>query len=320
MKFISPNTELIDECNPLKKIEIAGRTCYKSDSEFTDESAKKFVDTMIKRKHYAMLEHGQFTFVISGMKEGQIDPQFLSIPYIRHSYRNGTYIITVSMSHLCKWPLVPNTDDISEFTWQIYYRMQKIVNDIYFNDLDQQFAIFDGIVVRLIEDIEDLEYATYEDVMLHKSMTLRFTCDRGVSHELVRHRYSPAQESQRYCNYGKDKFGNEITFIAPCDFDSWEDADKELFITALKNSETIYLKLLELGKTPQQARAVLPNATKTEVVFTMPLFAWEHFLDLRSRGTTGAPHPDMKVVADIAAAHLEPTFTRIKDKYLNPQR
>lgn len=134
--------------------------------------------------------------------------------------------------------------------------------------------------------------------------------------ELIRHRvFSFAQESQRYCNYSKDKFDNGITFIKPswCDKEVMSsignvttiDIEKSsaefvLWMLYLADAEKAYLKLLEMGWTPQQARSVLPNATKTEIVMTGFEDDWRHFFDLRLRGTTGKPHPDMLVVAELA--------------------
>ena len=139
----------------------------------------------------------------------------------------------------------------------------------------------------------------------HGSYTFKFICDRGVSHELVRHRCSFAQESTRYCNYSSEKFGREIQFIKPSTFDSWDEKAQKEFINQLECAESSYLYLSDLGLSPQQARAVLPNALKTEVVMTAPVYQWKHFFDLRSKGTTGAPHPDMKVVADMAYEMFE---------------
>lgn len=115
--------------------------------------------------------------------------------------------------------------------------------------------------------------------------------------EFVRHRvFSFAQESTRYCNYTKDKFGNEITFIEPC----WEmqEDEKELYIVCLENMENAYNALISSGWTPQQARAILPNSLKTELVMTGFVEDWDHFCDLRARGTTGAPHPQAKELAE----------------------
>lgn len=136
----------------------------------------------------------------------------------------------------------------------------------------------------------------HEAMLEHASMTVKFIVDRGVSHELVRHRlFSFAQESTRYCNYSKDKFGREITVIRPL----WlqDDLATDLWETACENAEKSYFSLLDEGWSPQQARAVLPNSLKTEVVITGNMREWRHFFRLRAAGTTGAPHPQMAEVA-----------------------
>lgn len=138
----------------------------------------------------------------------------------------------------------------------------------------------------------------HESVIEHVSITAKFICDRGVSHEIIRHRIaSYSQESTRYCNYSGDKFGNEITVIAPC---FW-DEDSVLYHTwesACMNAERLYLALIKTGgATPEQARAVLPNSLKTELVCTMNLREWRHFFSLRC---SERAHPQMREVALIA--------------------
>ena len=136
----------------------------------------------------------------------------------------------------------------------------------------------------------------HESVLEHVSISVRVICDRGVSHEIVRHRVaSYSQESTRYNNYSKDKYGNELTFIKPC---FWEE-DSELFDTwkvAMKYAQSQYFNLLELGATPELARSVLPNSLKTEIVMTMNLREWRHFFKLRC---AKAAHPDMRKVANM---------------------
>jgi len=186
MKVINPSFEILTPItgNELKLIEAAGRTCYKSENNITDESSKKFVAGLIKRGHEAMLEHS-----------------FLSI---------------------------------------------------------------------------------------------RFICDRGVSHELVRHRLASfAQESTRYCNYNKDKFGNELTFIKPLFFEPGTD-DYRLWANAMLQAEYRYMQLIQNGRTPQEARSVLPNSVKTEVVMSTNYREWRHFFKLRAARATGPAHPQME--------------------------
>ena len=132
----------------------------------------------------------------------------------------------------------------------------------------------------------------HEAVLEHFDITVKFICDRGVSHEIVRHRMaSYCQESTRYCNYAKDDFGNEITVIEPYYLDA---QGLYLWRRACEAAEASYFELLNWGCTPQEARAVLPNSLKTEVVMTANLREWRHFFKLR---TAPAAHPRMREVA-----------------------
>lgn len=135
----------------------------------------------------------------------------------------------------------------------------------------------------------------HEAVLEHYSFTVRFVCDRGVSHEIVRHRLaSYCQESQRYCNYGKDQFGGDVTFIKPLFFDEGTPVYR-IWERSCQNAETAYFDLLNEGCTPQEARTVLPNSVKTELVMTANVREWRHFLKLR---TSMAAHPSMRQLAN----------------------
>ena len=137
----------------------------------------------------------------------------------------------------------------------------------------------------------------HEAMLEHASVTVKFVVDRGISHELVRHRLASfAQESTRYCNYSKDDFGYEITFIIP-DYLEYKSEGWNIWKESMKQAEDAYFKMLDFGLSPQQARAVLPNSLKTEVVMTANLREWRHFFKLRALGTTGKPHPQMLEVA-----------------------
>lgn len=143
----------------------------------------------------------------------------------------------------------------------------------------------------------------HEAMLEHSSLSVRFICSRGVSHEIVRHRlFSFAQESTRYCNYSKGKFGGECTFIVPPDQEwsvnvdeDWEvDNARRLWYDALLAAEDDYMDLLNLGWSPQQARDVLPNALKTEIVVTGNYREWRHFFKLRCDEKA---HPHMRLLA-----------------------
>ena len=131
----------------------------------------------------------------------------------------------------------------------------------------------------------------HESVLEHESITVRFICDRGISHEIVRHRIASfSQESTRYCNYSNDRFGSELTFIKPCFFKEKKGAYCSWY-NSMDFAECAYFDMLDDGCTPQQARSVLPNSIKTEVVMTANLREWRHFLKLR---TAKAAHPQMR--------------------------
>lgn len=145
----------------------------------------------------------------------------------------------------------------------------------------------------------------HHSVIEHEKVTVRVICDRGISHEVVRHRIaSYTQESTRFCNYSKGKFGSEITMIKPC---FWDDDSKEYEIweNAMENAEKAYMELIKLGAKPQEARSVLPNSLKTEIVITMNLREWRHFFKLR---TSKRAHPQMR---EIATALLQEFKKRI---------
>ena len=139
----------------------------------------------------------------------------------------------------------------------------------------------------------------HESVLEHEKISVRIICDRGVSHELVRHRIaSYSQESTRYCNYSKDKFGNELTFIRPpwVDLGAHYPSASSAWLYMMLEIESQYMNLMERGWTPEQARTVLPNSLKTEIVMTMNLRKWRHFFRLRC---APAAHPQMRQIANM---------------------
>ena len=148
----------------------------------------------------------------------------------------------------------------------------------------------------------------HEAVLEHASLSIKFVCDRGVSHEIVRHRLAAyCQESTRYCNFAKDSFGSEITVIEPCYLDA---QGLSIWRRACETAETAYFDLLDWGCSPQQARAVLPNSLKTELYMTADLREWRHFFKLR---TSPAAHPQMREVALMALHELQATVPVIFD-------
>lgn len=298
VNFVNPNAELILEQDPFKRIELAGRTCYKSEAAITEESSKKFVKNLIKNQHMAMVEHGYLVMTID-------------------SYADELESILKYLSYVCSRKfknvsVTPETNRIlvstniraileNEVSDPIYRCLVKSYPE--FKDDSERKELFPNATASIVR-IEDLKDLTFQEFINHFFFTVRFTTDRGVSHEIVRHRlFSFAQESTRYCNYSKDKFGGHLTFCRPSTYDRWSDAQKTSFEYMLSSIDTVYNALTTDADNPlqpQQARAILPNCLKTEIVVSGPAYEWKHFFDLRSTGTTGTPHPDIKVVADMA--------------------
>lgn len=155
-------------------------------------------------------------------------------------------------------------------------------------------------------------------VLEHGNVSLRFICDRGVTHELVRHRLaSYSQESTRYCNYGNGKFGQEITVIKPC-FLTGGTSGWVAWYNAMRQAESGYLTMLDLGHSPQEARSVLPNSLKTEIVVTMNIRNWRHFCEMRYLGVAGTPHPQMVQVAEMAFELLDTVYPVLFDDLKKP--
>lgn len=260
MKLINSKVEILEPTgytidDIYKQIEIAGRTCYKSEDKITPTSAKEFVDRMIKSGHGAMLEHGTV---------------YLDMPNSAGNYNLVPFFASNPYSKIVIKPL----------------------NDRVHNYITTNFrVIVEHFAEEYIPDV--LQYICEPTEFHEKRISVRWTCDRGISHEFVRHRvFSFAQESTRYVNYSKDKFGHEITYIQPC----WEmqKDEEELFLLQLEQAQNAYNALISSGWRPQQARAILPNALKTELVMTGFESDWKHFFEIRC---DTAAHPDARKLA-----------------------
>lgn len=285
MKLIKPSFEIIPQESGLegiyKQIELAGRTCYKSEDKITENSAKEFVDRMIKSGHGAMLEHGTVYLYANWYLHAAGSP--ISRYYDNKFSKfigndNGTFVTT-------------NLRVLVENNW-----------------------------------MDDLQYLCEPTEHHEKRVTVKFVCDRGVSHEFVRHRvFSFAQESTRYCNYSKGKFNNELVFIIPDWLNLEEGNYEERFLISKEDGEKIkaigcndsywnissstegrfleaciwaeyyYMDLVSTWNwKAQEARAILPNALKTELVMTGFISDWKHFFELRDAGSA---HPQARELA-----------------------
>ena len=157
----------------------------------------------------------------------------------------------------------------------------------------------------------------HHSVIEHVCITVKFICDRGVSHELVRHRLASfSQESTRYANYGRESFGREITVIRPF---FWEEGSKayEVWLDAMKEAERRYMTLLAHGARPEEARSVLPNSLKTEVIMTCNIREWRQVLDLRcSRASHGQMREIMRPLLRDLHERVPVLFEDLFEKHL----
>lgn len=178
------------------------------------------------------------------------------------------------------------TVDKSQLTNDIMLKIERIARTCYKSEDQIAPGTADALIAKLIA-------RGHEAMLEHAIISVCAITDRGVSHEIVRHRISSfAQESTRYCNYSTGKFGNEITVIKPVYWDINSNA-YNLWLTSMKVSEKFYLDMLQYGASAQEARAVLPNSLKTEIWITMNIREWRHFFNLR---TTQAAHPQMRAL------------------------
>lgn len=297
MKIINPEVEIINQDYILdgiyKHIEKAGRTCYQSQDKIADNSAKGFVDRMVKSGHGAMLEHGTVYLYIEFISP-LADRNFLQYSNIKHKYSSNKY--------------------------------SKVVSKLIDNYKTQCYITTNYRVLVENDWLDDLQYICEPTEHHAKRVTVKFTTGIDITREFNRHRVnSMAESSTRYCNYSKDKFGNEISIVSNTDISLQEANDTyqdwvggfssmceaigagelgefgiiDTWLFANLACEWAYMRLIELGWKPQQARRVLPLDTKSELIHTAFTSDWEHFFSLRSdkHGATGV-HPDAAYLAN----------------------
>lgn len=314
MKIVEPSVEIMHSgletelIRPEQHIERVGRTCYKSEDKITEDSAEAFAGRFIKWGHESVLEHWTYIF----------KTEVLWYEQILEDWEMLLHNLNIPLNNLLR-PFLRFTDqtvnDESRCiisgnirAWRDYckaciegfgfipgylYDLIK-TNPIFFPEYQNWVPI--NISNRILEPITVKDLVGKKEHDIHHDVTVKFTCDRGVSHEIVRHRTaSYAQESTRYCNYAMDKFGNEITVVRP----SWCKADSDIYheweIDCI-NAEGRYFTLMSMGAKPQEARSVLPNSLKTELVMTTNLQGWDHFFYLRSARDA---HPDIREISDL---------------------
>lgn len=300
MRVINASVSEIQEQDILKKIELCGRICYKSENKITETSCVDFVKMLINRQHLAMTEHAPLVLAVTQrMAVGILKLGHGTFLNVTMNTQEDRYLVSGSVR---AWhTLFVNSDPhglvddvISRCESYMQMSLGKDLYSLLFPNAHKHAADKNYLLTQ--EDVLNLPNLRPEEAMAHLYLTAHFICDRGVSHELVRHRpASFAQESTRYCNYARDTFGKEITLIDP----EFTGPAHVKWLKAMTLVEQTYFALLSDGLPPQEARGVLPTDLKTEVVMTCNLREWQHVINLRYYGVTGAPHPHMVKVMTI---------------------
>ena len=328
MNLVSQSFYELDVPNKLKLIERIGRICYKSEDKITDTSYEQFVTQMINSGHTAMLEHCTLHF----------ETDYLFVEALKW-YSPFAHNITYSSKDVVRMSL--NATAFRELVDIVLSRNHALATDaqtavlamlaeaykvypVLFIDLwnANVVAIQDavetvetyGSYINLLKEFSIDTLKTAHDILTHVYKTFVFITDRGVTHELVRHRIpSYAQESTRYVNYSKQ---DEITVIDPMYGIANDVKTRALSVhllneieatwrKAMLDAEEAYMKLIHLGATPQIARSVLPNSTKTEIAVTTNLYEWFHIFFLRTASTA---HPQMQEAMFPVAQQVVPQY------------
>lgn len=275
MRLIHQSVEIVPQEYTIegsfKQIELASRVCYKSEDKITEHSAGKFVEMLTKRGHGAALEHGTFYLKIPIYNERE---KIKELDYDTHDlycfFRDNHYSrVYTFLDGDCRYWIVTTN-------YRVLAENAEEAKHCYSYICDPNSVGF---------PVENRRYS------------VRIICSRAIANEIVRHRegFSYCQESTRYCNYFKDKFGNEITFILPSEYNiDGETVNEYRYAQALKDAEEHYLSSVSAGVKPERARDLLPLATKTELVMTGYIDSWKHFFELR---TAPQAHPDMQELA-----------------------
>ena len=295
MKIIAPSYEILahlDQQSLAVRIEYCGRICYKSEDRITQESALPFVEKMAEHGHNSVLEMGVVTLEVCA-EERAIADLFVRQPKYLHISRESNCLLITGSIRAFREMLLFQPD------CEIVQAVCALLNDrhpYFFRNVlpARSLSAVSGIAVRKVplEEVEGL--AESSNVAKHRHIAVKFVVNRAVTHEIVRHRIaSYLQESQRYCRYSDDKFGNEVTFIKPM---FWQEDSEEyaLWQQAMEASERHYLRLLETS-TAQAARTVLPNSCKTEIIVYANVEQWQHIFKLRC---SKAAEPSMREVME----------------------
>ena len=267
MKIVEPSVKLINFSDRIQQIGYAASICYASNKQGSIE----WLDNLWTSGHKSVFRHGTRYYVI---------PSNILNDYIKYSLKFSPY---------CGYYE-------NEEVQQIFIS----INEQYYieHPYMRNFAAFEVNELNFIHEAKNIDDYDYNHVLHLIRLTFEIVTQISTSREL--NRVSPnniCEQSTRYCNFSKDKFGNEVSICKPWWFKDEENAVQNLYISSLEESTNNYLKLLDAGVKPEDARGALPLDTATKCVYTYRIEEWEHFLDLRFRGLTGKPHNNAKIIA-----------------------
>ena len=306
MKVVAPYFEILEDLDHQSlavRIEVCGRICYKSEDKITPESAEPFIRSIIKHGHNSVTEMAVLTLKIQYDTESiaskffNLMPKFLIVDKIEKK----ELLITGSIRAFRE--LYQSNSTVKMVKAIAEYLSRR--HPLFYEDLLPERGLIkqEGVIVEKVP-LETVDSLPVDLLARHRHVAVLFVVNRAVTHEIVRHRpVSYLQESQRYCRYSQDKFGSEVTFIKPMFFKE-ESEEYSLWEKAMKDTEKIYLKLLETSS-PQAARTVLPNSCKTELITFANLLEWLHIFKLR---TSKGAEPSMREVTI-------PLLKKFQEKY-----
>lgn len=289
MIIVKQSAQVIDESIPTKRIERIGRVCYKSEDKIGDGTDRKFCMSMHKNGHTAMLEHYRFIMEVPeeiyNALTNMLPRHFEFTCYDERCIIsfNAVALMQIADDDRCLQTGLTKAyvEDIRDEL--IAHVIEKYdCAEIFGRDNSEDYMY--TFSVRHIDN--DPVVMLPEEWNRHGWLSALLITDRGITHEIVRCREetSYAQESTRYCNYGK---ADEITVVDQ----GFTGSEFDVWYNQILDAEEAYMKLDKMGVLPQMARSVLPTCTKAEIVMTAPIFEWRHFIDIRLHGTTGKPHP-----------------------------
>ena len=280
MRIIDPSFRIMDELMDMSvttRIEQCGRLCYKSEDMITEESAPIFAKKVVKLGHNSVLEMAVFTLELTNVPFDEVHRFFESNTKYLFVDRLGGHklLITGSVRSFREYCMF-NDNEVKESI----IRFLRSRHPIFYDDVSPG-PYAPKINIRKVS-VDELFKMDQSIIDKHYHVAVKFICNRAITHEIVRHRpVTYLQESQRYCRYDKDQFGNEVTFIKPMFFDEGS-SEYTLWESSCKQAEHSYLQLLAQGATAQASRTVLPNSCKTEIIMYCNLVEWGHFLPIRN--------------------------------------